>query len=125
MNNWPAILAQVTDPATPAAPGTPAPAGPGSSFALIYAVLFAVFAFVFLSQRSHQKREKREREQLFANMSKNDRVLTIGGIIGTIVQVRDNEVVVKVDETTNTKMTFAKSAITRILADDTSQPEKS
>jgi preprotein translocase subunit YajC len=44
-------------------------------------------------------------------------VQTIGGVIGTIVEVKDAEVVVKIDETTNTKIRFARSAIQQVLED--------
>jgi len=83
-----------------------------------FALMIAVVAFLLLSSRSQKKREKREREQMFAGLSKNDRVQTIGGVIGTIMSVKDNEVILKVDETTNTKMTFIKSAIQRVISDN-------
>ena len=89
----------------------------GMSF-LLPAVLLAMVTFMLLSSRSQKKREKREREDMHARLAKNDRVLTIGGIVGTVFQVKDNEVVLKVDESTNTKMTFNKSAIQRMITDD-------
>ena len=52
------------------------------------------------------------------NLKRGDRVQTIGGIIGTVVEARETEVVVKVDETNNTKIRFARKAITRVLEDD-------
>ena len=104
------ILAQ-TPPSAAPAPGLPM---------LFPAVLLAMIVFMFLSSRSQKKREKREKEEMYARMSRNDRVLTIGGVIGTVVSTKDNEVIVKVDESTNTKMTFLKSSIQRILSDDQS-----
>jgi len=97
------------------APPTPSPGGANTWF---LALLLAMVTFMFLTSRSQRKRERQERENLLARMSKNDRVLTSGGIIGTVLSIRDNEVVLKVDESTNTKMTFLKSAVQRILADD-------
>ena len=85
---------------------------------LFPAVLMAMVVFMLLSTRSQKRREKREREQLYANLSRNDRVQTVGGVIGTILSVKENEVVLKVDESTNTKMTFIKTAIQRTLTDD-------
>ncbi len=82
------------------------------------ALLMALVVFMLLSSRSQKKRERRERDEMHANLAKNDRVLTIGGVIGTIISVKDNEVVLKVDESTNTKMTFVKTAIQRITTDD-------
>jgi preprotein translocase subunit YajC len=99
-------------------PATPPPGGGGTGGALFLpAVMIAMVVFMLLSARSQKKREVREREAMFTRLAKNDRVLTIGGVIGTILMVKDNEVVLKVDETTNTKMTFVKSAIQRILTD--------
>ena len=80
--------------------------------------------FMLLSARSQKKREQREKEDMYSRMAKNDRVLTVGGVIGTVLTVKDNEVILKVDETTNTKMTFVKSAIQRIISDMPSATEK-
>lgn len=87
------------------------------------ALMFAVVVFMMMSSRSQRKREQRDRDKMHSNLAKNDRVLTIGGVIGTVVAVKDTEVVLKVDETTNTKMTFLKTAVQRVL-DETSAVEK-
>lgn len=98
---------------------TQTPPNPQSGLALLFpALLMAMIVFMFLSARSQKKREKRERDDMYARLARNDRVLTIGGVIGTVISTKNNEVVVKVDESNNTKMTFVKSAIQRILADD-------
>ena len=44
-------------------------------------------------------------------LQKNDRVRTIGGIIGTVVDVKDDEVTLKIDESNNTKIKILSSAI--------------
>ena len=98
-------------------PPTGAPVSPAAQL-FPFALMIAVVAFLLLSARGQKKREKRVREQMFAGLSKNDRVQTIGGVIGTIMSVKDTEVVLKVDETTNTKMTFIKSAIQRVISDN-------
>ncbi len=85
---------------------------------LFPALLMGLVVFMLLSSRSQKKREKRERDDMHARMARNDRVLTIGGVIGTVLSVKDNEVVVKVDESTNTKMTFVKTAIQKIMTED-------
>lgn len=103
------ILAQKT---------SPAPQQPGPMSLMFPALMLAMLVFFLLSARSQRKREKKQREELHANLAKNNRVLTLGGIIGTIVSVKDDEVVLKVDESTNTKMTIIKSAIQRVLNDD-------
>lgn len=101
------------------AQGAPGPAGPSNASGLfMLAILAAFMVFMLLSARSQKKREERERETLLNSLAKNDRVLTIGGVIGTILSIKDSEVVLKVDETTNTKMTFVKSAVQRVLKDE-------
>lgn len=106
-----------------AGPAAPAPAGPNSAQTggampfFPFALMIAMVAFIFLSARSQKKKEKRAREKMYTEMSKNDRVLTIGGIVGTVVSIKDDEVVLKVDESTNTKMTFLQSAIQKIISD--------
>jgi len=113
-------------PATPAVPqaaegqpASPAPEAPrpqGSPFSgllpiiLIFVVLWIV---LFLPQR----REKKRRQELLAMIKKGDRVLTVGGAIGTVLEVRPNEVTLKVDENTNTRMRFSRSAIQSVLAE--------
>ena len=106
-------------------PGQTAPTGgsPNPMSGLFpIALMLGLVVFMLLSARSQKKREQREKESMYSRMAKNDRVLTIGGIIGTVMSVKDNEVVLKVDETTNTKMTFLKTSVQRILADDPTSP---
>ena len=98
------------------------PSGAASFFPI--ALMVAVVAFMLLTARSQKKREKRERDEMHARLTKNDRVLTIGGVLGTVVSVRDEEVVVKVDESTNTKMTFTKISIQRIVSDSQTSKER-
>lgn len=106
---------------TPGGPTAPAP-NVGAFFP--FAMMIAVVAFIFLSARSQKKREKREREEMYSRLSKNDRVQTIGGIVATVVSVKDSEVVLKVDESTNTKMTFLQTAIQRIITDEAEKSTK-
>jgi len=107
------ILAQ----ATGGAPAGGAKQSPAAAF-FPFALILAMFAFIFLTSRSQKKREKKERETMFNAMSKNDRVLTVGGVIATVISVKDSEVVLKVDESTNTKMTFLKTSIQRIITEE-------
>ena len=90
----------------------------------IVAIGMAMMVFFILSSRSQEKRKVRDREAMYAAMSKNDRVLTIGGVVGTVLSVKENEVILKVDESTNTKMTFVKTAIQRVITDDAQLAEE-
>ncbi len=96
-----------SDPAASTAAGTAG--GMGSSLILI---LVMMVAFYFLLIRPQKKRDKEAREMLAA-IKKGDKIVTIGGIRGTITAVKESTVVVKVDE--NTKIEFNKSAISSVL----------
>ena len=76
--------------------------------AIIIGVLVLMF---FMSSRSKRKQESKHREMVAA-LGKGDKVTSIGGICGTVVDTRDDEIVVKIDE--NTRMRFAPWAIRNI-----------
>ncbi len=63
------------------------------------------------------RQQAKKRKEMMAGMSKNDRVLTRGGIIGVVMEVRDQEIILKVDESNNTRMHFSKQAIQHVFAD--------
>lgn len=73
---------------------------------IFFIVLFALFYFLLI--RPQSKARKRHQEFL-ANLKKGDRVVTTGGIWGTVVEIGEDTVILKVDA--NTKMTFTKEAI--------------
>ena len=107
-------------PAGTAAPGTAAP-GPGgaqppaqSPFGLLGPMLLVVVFVIGFSMLTSRK-EKKRREQLLAQIKKGEKVLTIGGIIGTIADIRDDEVTLKIDESSNVKMRVTRAAIQTVL----------
>ncbi len=65
------------------------------------------------------RQQAKKRKEMLTGMSKNDRVLTRGGVIAVVVEVRENEVILKVDESNNIRMHFAKQAIQHVFADKT------
>jgi len=77
-----------------------------------------IFLFYFLLIRP-QRKERAERQLLLDNLKKNDRVVTVGGIYGVVtnVQRENNEVTVKVDEATNTKLRMTIGSISRVVVD--------
>lgn len=70
--------------------------------------------WIFLLGGGSRKQKKKQAEML-ASMSKGSKVVTIGGIKGSVVEVRDDEVVVKVDENNNTRMKFSRDAIRTVV----------
>ena len=99
-----------------AAPGDQTSQGSPLGSMLVPLVLMG-FVFYFLMLRP-QSKERKKRAEMIAAIKKNDRVVTVGGILGTVVSVKDNEVTLKVDESNNTKITFTKSSIQQVTASE-------
>jgi preprotein translocase subunit YajC len=93
--------------------------GGGSILNMLLPFLVIGFLFYFLLIRP-QKAEQAKRQSMLAAVKKNDRVVTIGGIYGVVtnVQKEADEITIKVDESTNTKLRMSFSAIARILGDE-------
>ena len=69
-----------------------------------------VVLWIFLLGGGSRKQKKKQAAML-ASISKGSKVVTIGGIKGSVVEVRDDEVLVKVDESANTRLRFSRDAI--------------
>ncbi len=86
---------------------------PGSG--LLPMLLFGFLIFMVLTMVMSGRKEKKKRNELLSSLAKHDKVQTAGGMIGTIVELKGDEVVLKVDESTNTKIRFSRSSVTAIL----------
>jgi preprotein translocase subunit YajC len=104
-----------TDPDSPAQqpPPSRSPLMQYIPFILIFVVMYLI---LFRGPRKKQQQHK----QMVQTLSKNDKVRTIGGIIGTVVDIKGDEVTLKVDESNNTKIKIASSAIGRNMSKDKS-----
>jgi preprotein translocase subunit YajC len=60
-------------------------------------------------------KEEKARQALLKQLKRGDRIQTIGGIQGAVVRAEEARVEVKVDESSNTKIWFARSAIARVI----------
>jgi preprotein translocase subunit YajC len=78
------------------------------SFLNMLPLLMIMVIFYFLLIKPQKQKEK-ERQQMLKNIKKNDEVVTTGGIHGTIVNVKDTTVVLRVDE--NVKFEVEKNCI--------------
>jgi preprotein translocase subunit YajC len=96
--------------AVPAADPNGAPSM--ASLLLPMAVMMAAFYFLILLPES---RKNKQRQALLGGMKKGDEVLTNGGVIGVVQNVKDDRVVLKVDEARGVTIEFAKSSIGQIL----------
>jgi len=63
-----------------------------------------------------QKKKEEQRQKMIAALKKGDKVVTIGGIHGTVTQVDDTSILLQVDS--NTKLRVEKSAVATVLSKD-------
>jgi preprotein translocase subunit YajC len=109
-----AIVAQgsTTGPATHPAPG------PMDFISNpIFPLMLGLLILYFFMMRGNKGKEK-QRQEMLKQLKRNDEVQTIGGIIGKVLEAREDRVLVKVDETSNTKIWFSRSAIHRVVDAD-------
>ena len=73
-----------------------------------------ILIFYFLIIRPQNKKQK-DAKKMLAALKKGDKVVSIGGVHGTVVSVKEQTTVVKVDD--NTKLEFSKSAISSVVSE--------
>ena len=76
---------------------------------VMFGAVFAIFYFMII--RPQNKKQKAV-EKMISGVKKGDKVVTIGGIHGTVSAVKEKTVVVKVDD--SSKLEFSKSAIASV-----------
>jgi len=89
----------------------PAPQHPcGGSMTLPLVLLGGLMLMIMMSSRGKKKQQAKHNEML-SGLKKGDKVRTIGGILGSVVEVRDDEVVLRIDDNANTRMRVVRRAI--------------
>jgi preprotein translocase subunit YajC len=79
-----------------------------------FILMFALFFFLIVLPG--QRRERKAREELMSKLKKNDEVVTSSGIIGVVINIKDDgEVTLKSDES---RIRVLRSSIARILTKD-------
>ena len=101
-------------------PNAPAPAKTPQNPLFQYLPLILIFIVMYILLFRGPRKKQQEHKQMVQSLEKNDRVRTIGGIIGTVVDIKDDEITLKVDESNNTKIKIIPSAIGKNLSKDKS-----
>ncbi|WP_088102628.1 preprotein translocase subunit YajC [Halalkalibacter urbisdiaboli] len=76
-------------------------------------LMFAIFYFLLI--RPQQKRQKQVRD-MHAALKRGDKIITIGGLHGTIDSIDEDTMVILVND--NRKLTFDKSAVREVVNPD-------
>ena len=118
------LLAQAPTDAGDPMPVEPGP-GPQQSMLPTLLMFGAIFFLMYLFVFRPQSKKEAEEKSMLERIKKDDHVVTKSGIFGVVVNVKDDEVTLRIDENQNTKVRFQKSAIAAILGeDDKSKSEK-
>jgi len=80
---------------------------------LFIGLMLVVLYFIMIAP---QRKKDKERRKMLDALAKGDQVVTIGGLHGTVWQVKEQEVVLTVAD--NTRMTFSRGAIAQITKPD-------
>ncbi|MDD3088085.1 MAG: preprotein translocase subunit YajC [Candidatus Omnitrophica bacterium] len=70
------------------------------------ALIFVIFYFMLIRP---QKQKEKDHQKMLSNMAKNDEVVTGSGIHGTIINVKEKTVILRIDE--NVKIEIEKNSI--------------
>lgn len=104
------VAVEGSAPAGGAAPAA-APQDPGGFFWILIPMMLVILVLPMITGR----KERKKREAMLASIANRDRVQTIGGIIGVVTEVKSDQITLRVDESSGTKLTFARNAVSDIL----------
>lgn len=125
MNLIATLLAVATTSATAATqPNDPAP----TWFTYLSSPVFLIGALfvvtMLLSGNKGKRADEKQRLEMLKNLKRGDRIQTIGGILGSVTRAEEHRVEVKVDESSNVKIWFARNAISKVVEADKAEAAK-
>ena len=94
----------------------PAAQGGGWSMWIMLALIFVVMWFFMIRP---QRKQQKELQNFRDALKKGDKVVTIGGIYGTIAEVKEDSVLIEVDS--NVKIRVSKQALVKDFTDPSKQ----
>lgn len=77
----------------------------------LFLVLLGGVVLMWIWMGRGRRKQEAKRKEMLSNLKKGDKIVSIGGIIGTVIEAKPEEITVKVDETNNVRMKFARWAI--------------
>ena len=93
--------------------------GDGGGALSIFFLIGSVLIFFWFFLIRPQQREEERRRKMFESLKKNDKVYTVGGIVGVVhnVDLEKKEVLLKLDDSNNVKVKFLLNAIAAIVVE--------
>ncbi len=99
----------------------PPPQAP-SAWSYVFLVVAGVAIFYMLLGRP--AREEKKRKAMISALKRGDRVVTTSGLLASVVEVKDNEVILKIDESANVKSHYTRSSILSVIEKADASDEK-
>jgi preprotein translocase subunit YajC len=96
-----------------------APAGGGNpmiGFLVQFGYFIPLFLILYFLLIRPQQQQAKTQESMRKNLKKGDRVLTTGGMLGTVVGIDDSKIVLRISE--DVKAEFARNAIVQVLVEE-------
>ena len=95
-----------------------APAAQGSSWSM-WIMLALIFVVMWFFMIRPQRKQQKELQNFRDSLKKGDKVVTIGGIYGTVAEIKEDSVLIEVDS--NVKIRVSKQALVKDFTDPTRQ----
>jgi len=105
----------VTDALAQAGGAAAPPTNPNIALLLQMLQLLPIFLILYLLLIRPQQQKQKQLDKMLKTLKKGDRVLTSGGIYGTVVGVDEGKATLKIAD--DIRVEFAKSAIVQVLAE--------
>ncbi len=77
--------------------------------------VFGFVVIVYMVLLRPQRQEEKKRRDMVAAIKKNDKVVTTGGIYGTVTSVDTDRVVLRIDDEKGIKVAFARASVAKVL----------
>ncbi len=90
--------------------------GGGGFVGLLFPLVLIIGVFYFFIYRPQQKREE-EHQEMVDNLEQGDKIVTVGGVHGTIQRIDEESVLAQVDSK-GTRLRFDKDSIARLANDE-------
>jgi len=94
--------------------------GGASPLFIFFIMLPAILIIMWLLMVNPSKKHEERLRKMLNALEKNDKVMTVGGVIGTVhsIDKEQNEIVLKVDDANNTRIRFHLTAISVVFPKD-------
>jgi preprotein translocase subunit YajC len=99
--------------------------GQGNLLGILLPMVPIAVLFYLLMIRPMKKQEQ-QRQALLSNVKRNDKVVTSGGLIGIVAAIKEkeDEITLRVDDSSNVRLRVLKSSIVRVITDEASKDAK-